>query len=179
MFCFLETEHVGRDGTTIPIELSSRIIEYRGKPAVLSIARDIGRRKRTEKSLEEMNKRLADVLDNIGDGFITLDNELVVTCFNGAAERLLGRKTEEVLGGKLFEAFPEARGSIYEEKYTSALKNREAVTFETCFDAQPYKNWYEVRVYPYKDGIAEYFTLIAEREERFRRIMRILPSSIP
>ncbi len=116
-----------------------------------------------------MNKRPTDVLDNIGDGFITLDNELLVTCFNGAAERLLGRKAEEVLGKKLFESFPEARGSISEEKYTAALKNGEAVTFEACFDSQPYKNWYEVRVYSYKDGIAVYFTLIAEREERFRQ----------
>jgi two-component system sporulation sensor kinase A len=43
-----ETAHVRRDGTTVPIELSSRAIEYDGKPAVLSIARDITERKRME-----------------------------------------------------------------------------------------------------------------------------------
>ena len=44
----LETAHVRRDGTTVPIELSSRAIEYDGRPAVLSIARDITERKRME-----------------------------------------------------------------------------------------------------------------------------------
>lgn len=46
-----ETAHVRRDGGTIPIELSSRIIEYNGMPAVLSIARDITERKRMEQYL--------------------------------------------------------------------------------------------------------------------------------
>jgi PAS domain S-box-containing protein len=40
-----ETVHVRQDGTTIPAELSSRLIEYDGELAVLSIARDLTERK--------------------------------------------------------------------------------------------------------------------------------------
>ena len=43
-------------------------------------------------------------------------------------------------------AFPEAKGSTFEEKYTLAVKEKKMLTFETYFDTQPYQNWYEVRV---------------------------------
>jgi hypothetical protein len=38
-----------------------------------------------------------------------------------------------VVGKRLFGAFPEARGSIFEEKYSQALRNRSQVIFETRF----------------------------------------------
>lgn len=47
-----ETVLVRKDGSTIPIELSSRMIEYAGEPAILCIARDITERKRTKEILK-------------------------------------------------------------------------------------------------------------------------------
>lgn len=46
-----ETVHVRKDGSTIPIELSSRIIDYHGKKAILCIGRDITDRKQAEENL--------------------------------------------------------------------------------------------------------------------------------
>jgi len=43
-----ETAHVRKDGSEIPVEISCRLFEYRGAPAVLSMARDITERKRAE-----------------------------------------------------------------------------------------------------------------------------------
>ncbi|EKD40934.1 MAG: sensory box histidine kinase/response regulator, partial [uncultured bacterium] len=48
---FCETAHIHRDGTVFPVELSCRIIDHFGTPAVFSVARDLTGRKRTEKSL--------------------------------------------------------------------------------------------------------------------------------
>jgi len=42
----LESAAICKDGTPVPIELSNRLIEYEGKTAVLSIARDITERKK-------------------------------------------------------------------------------------------------------------------------------------
>jgi PAS domain S-box-containing protein len=51
-----ETAYVRRDGATIPIEASSRIINYAGEPAALTIARDISERKRLEAQLLQARK---------------------------------------------------------------------------------------------------------------------------
>ncbi len=48
-----ETVHTTREGRGIPVEISSSIISYHGKKAILSIARDIRERKDTEKVLRE------------------------------------------------------------------------------------------------------------------------------
>ncbi len=117
------------------------------------------------------NRRITEVLESISDGFFALDEDLVVTYFNKAAERLLGRKSEYLRGRRLFEAFPEAKGSVFEEHYTRALKEKRVIAFETYFGTRPYDNWYDVRVYPLDKGIAVYFQVTTERK-RIERTLR-------
>ena len=57
-----ETTHTTKDGKTIPVEIKSSLMTYQGKRAILSIARDITKRKKVEETLrrsEETAKRLA------------------------------------------------------------------------------------------------------------------------
>ncbi|MBN2027248.1 MAG: PAS domain S-box protein [Actinobacteria bacterium] len=49
---FIETAHIANDGRVIPIELSARLIEYAGEPAIISTARDISERKQMERLIE-------------------------------------------------------------------------------------------------------------------------------
>ncbi len=154
----------------------------------ISIFEDITERRRAEDALRESNARMNTVLESISDGFFTLDNQLVVTYFNRAASLLLNRPAEEVLGHPLFETFPEASGSVFEEKYTRAVKEKKPLVFETFFGAAPYKNWYDVRVYPHKDGISVYFQITTERkkaeallgesEARYRSLFEDSPISL-
>ena len=53
-----ETIHTAKDGKQIPVEISSSIVQYQGKQAILSIARDITERKKTEASLVVLNEKL-------------------------------------------------------------------------------------------------------------------------
>ncbi|TFF94999.1 PAS domain-containing sensor histidine kinase [Candidatus Thorarchaeota archaeon] len=55
---FFETVHVAKDGTRIPTELSSKIIEYMDQPAVLSIARDISERRKAQRQREQKQREL-------------------------------------------------------------------------------------------------------------------------
>lgn len=105
-----------------------------------------------------------EVLDHISDGFIALDEQRVITCFNRAAEQLLDCKREDVIGKKTDDIFPQARGSIFEEKYLWVKQHHIPVEFETYFEIAPYENWYTIRVYPQADGVAIYLRVITERK---------------
>lgn len=67
---FSEAVHVSRNGTLIPVELSSRLIDYEGQKAIINIARDLSESKRTEmlrKSNEELMQltRMKDLFTDI------------------------------------------------------------------------------------------------------------------
>jgi PAS domain S-box-containing protein len=53
-----ETTHVAKDGRVIPVEISSSLVTYKGKNAILSIARDITERKKAEEKLNQMMEEL-------------------------------------------------------------------------------------------------------------------------
>lgn len=56
-----ETVHTTKDGREIPVEISSTIVTYMGKKAILSIARDLTERKKTEEKLRRVNRALLTV----------------------------------------------------------------------------------------------------------------------
>jgi len=56
---FFEARHRRRDGTTYPVEINSRYIDYDGQPAILSTARDITERKEAARQIEQYAADLA------------------------------------------------------------------------------------------------------------------------
>ena len=134
---------------------------------------DITERQQAQEALRQSNKRTADILESISDGFFSMDREMVVTYVNNAALALWGgRPRAEVLGKRLLDAFPEAEGSIFVEKYAEALREGKSLTFEAFFEPEPYRNWYEVRVFPFQDGISVYFQVTSERKKREATLLR-------
>ncbi len=131
---------------------------------------------------------LRDILDRITDGFYVLDEDLTITYFNKAAETLLHTRREDVLYRKLFEAFPEKKGSTFEEQINYALREKRPAEFEVYFDRPPSPNWYAMRVYPQERGASVFFQLITEQkhaeyalkqsEERFRGTFEHAPVGI-
>jgi PAS domain S-box-containing protein len=156
-------------------ELERRVQERTAELAKANkqLRQEIRERKRAKESLEQSNIAMLDMVESIGDGFFSLDDQFVVTYFNRAAERLLGRKSWEVLGHNFFEAFPECKGSIFEDRFTAVVNEANSLSFETYFDVKPYENWYQVRVYPQKNGMTVYFQVTTERkraEEEKKRL---------
>jgi PAS domain S-box-containing protein len=161
-------------------ELEERVEQRTEELAAVNrhLKEEISRRAQAEEALRNANKRITRILESISDGFIVLDNDLVLTYFNKAAEELMGRKSEDVTGRPLLEAFPEVKGSIFEKKFAEALKERRPLSFETFFDVEPYRNWYDVRVFPHHEGISVYFLVTTERKEREDRIKASLKEKV-
>lgn len=58
-----ETIHQRKDGSTFPVEVSSRVIEIEGKKFYQNIIRDISERKEAEKELKKYQKHLEDMVN--------------------------------------------------------------------------------------------------------------------
>jgi GAF domain-containing protein len=115
--------------------------------------------------------RVARVLETMSAAFYSLDREWRFSYVNAEAERLLGRSREELLGGLLWDLFPDAVGSIFEAEYRGAVVSGEERVFEAYYPP-PLDGWYELRAWPGPDGLSVYFLEITERraaEERARR----------
>ena len=133
--------------------------------SIVELNKEIGERKRTEEAFRESEEKYRATVENISDGFFALTGEdLIVTYFNPAAEELLGRKANDILGKPLFEVFLEAKGSVFEKKYRQAYQTKKFLSFETYFGAKPYENWYDVRVYPGDQSISVFFQVTTERK---------------
>ncbi|MBN1605941.1 MAG: PAS domain-containing protein [Polyangiaceae bacterium] len=103
---------------------------------------------------EQTTERLACILEGISDVFVALDRDLVITYFNGAAERVLGCHRMDALGRSFFDVFPDALASVFHENYRAAGEQRRAVSFLAPFKQVARHGWCNVRVYFHADGLS-------------------------
>ncbi|MEA3340371.1 MAG: PAS domain S-box protein [Chloroflexota bacterium] len=93
---------VNKDGTKISVEVSAHLFELDGQPAVLSIARDITKRKQAEEALRESEQRFRDVARSTGDWIWEVDAEGRYTYASTVVEQVIGYTPEEVMGKSLY-----------------------------------------------------------------------------
>ena len=109
------------------------------------------------------DKQILAALESINDGFIVLDTCWCYTYLNRAAETMLQKKREDLLGKNIWEINPEALGTTFWEKYHEAADTQTIVEFEDFYP--PFGKWFHVRVYPSEAGLAVYFQIITEHKQ--------------
>ena len=89
-----ETQHQAKDGTIIPVEISSSPINYQGEKAILSIARDISERKKSEEQI----KLLSRSIEQSPVSVVITDPRGVIEYVNPKYTRASGYSFQEVYG---------------------------------------------------------------------------------
>jgi two-component system sporulation sensor kinase A len=102
-------------------------------------------------------------IDQLRDAFFALDYNWCFTYLNPAAEQLLLRKKEELLGQSVWSEFKEALGSTFYEQYHKAVNQGIEVEFEEYYS--PLMTWFDVRAYPIDGGLAVHFRDISLRKK--------------
>jgi PAS domain S-box-containing protein len=110
----------------------------------------------------EAATRVTRVLEAMPAGFYSLDREWRFTHVNAEAERLLGRSRESLLGRVLWDDWPAAMNSAFEDSYRTAVRTGLPISFDAYYPA-PLDGWYELRAWPTPDGLSVYFTEVTER----------------
>ncbi len=98
-----ETRHGTASGEEFPVELNATPITFRGKPSILSIARDITERKEQERELRKLKNRYQSFVEYSSDIITVIDEEGKVTYQNPAVERIIGYGPETRQGERIFE----------------------------------------------------------------------------
>ena len=113
-------------------------------------------------STHDDDVRIARVLETMSAAFYSLDRQWRFTYVNAEAERMLQRRREELLGGVIWELFPDAVGAAFEVEYRRAVETGQPVTFEAYYPP-PLDGWYELRAWPAPDGLSVYFLDVTAR----------------
>jgi PAS domain S-box-containing protein len=125
--------------------------------------RELAERNQARAALQESARTMTNILEKTTDGFFAVDSEWKLTYVNAEAEAMVGRKRDELLGGLLWERFPELIGSVSQANYEKVMAEKVALEFESN-DAIG-KTWYEVHAYPSNGGISVFFRDISERKK--------------
>jgi len=118
---------------------------------------------------------LAELVESIREGFQAFDGHYRLTFMNGAAERILRRSKAEVAGQPVWGQFPAIIGADVEHLLRRAMVERRPASCESFHE--PWRRWFAINVYPFRDGISVLFRDISERkrgqQERERLIAEL------
>jgi PAS domain S-box-containing protein len=172
----IEKRCIRKDREIIWIKLTRSLIHIPSSDPnqTLVIVEDITQRKQAEEAaqsvqsqLNHQQQRIVNIFESISDAFTALDKEFRYTYLNSQGAELnykvSGKTVDELIGKTVWEAFPGSYDSVFGEAYRRAMRDGQPIQFQAFFDLLDC--WFEVRVYPSKDGLAIYFADITEQQK--------------
>ncbi len=144
---------------------------------------DIDSRKKAElaaiDALEERDK----ILESIADGFFAVDKNWITTYWNTAAEKVMGRSRDEMVGNSIWDNYPEVTKLEFYHQYQKAVRTGQPVHFEDFYP--PKQIWFSVSAYPSANGLSVFFRditeskraaeALAESEKRYSELFHLSP----
>lgn len=106
-------------------------------------------------------RRLA-LLDEVDEGFFTLDWEYRYSMANAAYQQLVGHDLRALLGRMVWEVFPRLRDHEAGQALRDAMELGRPVLLE--YISPTFGRWYELRAYPASTGVSAYSRDIDERK---------------
>ena len=113
----------------------------------------------------ETADRLAAIFDSTTDGIALMDRNWRFTYLNRRANDIVA-PGRDVTNIPYLELFPDAAGSVFEQRYAEAMNERRVVEFTDYY--APLDIWAAIRVFPTDEGIAIFFqdVTLQRRAER-------------
>tara|TARA_R110002051_G_scaffold81617_1_gene145700 strand:- start:36796 stop:40296 length:3501 start_codon:yes stop_codon:yes gene_type:complete len=112
---------------------------------------------------KKFKSHLETTLNNISDGFISLDTNWCYTYINEKGAEFIGKTAESLIGKHIWTEFPEGVNLPFYKKYHEAVETQKTIYFEDYYE--PQDKWFENRIYPSPEGLTVYFTDITEQKK--------------
>jgi len=90
----IETSIKNAHGEVVPVEVSSRLVEYNNEYAILSVFHDVIEKK----NIDQLRRKLSSLLEDSDDAIIGITLDGLIVSWNSSAERIFGYKAGEING---------------------------------------------------------------------------------
>jgi PAS domain S-box-containing protein len=97
----------------------------------------------------------AEILESIGDAFYAVDRQWRFVYVNRTAERIWGKRREELLGQSIAVAFPAWVGSESHAAHRKVMESGEPLSVETVSAVLGFP--VEINIFPHANGLSVYF----------------------
>jgi PAS domain S-box-containing protein len=140
--------HRKKDGSDLPVEVSSVSMIFEDEPVIVSIIRDISERKRAE----EVQALLASIVTHSEDAIFSKTLSGIITSWNAGAEKIYGYTREEVIGKHVSFLAPveyaddiefileKGRAGEPVENYETTRVRRDGQRFAVSISVSPIRN---------------------------------------
>jgi PAS domain S-box-containing protein len=187
-----EAEHLRKDGTAFPVEVSATLIHINGKPYILSTDRDITERKKAEEALaaafmraEEERAKSEAIVAALGDGISMQSRDFKVLYQNQIHKDLVG----ECSGQYCYEAYAGVSSVCLGCPVALSFDDGKVHTLEKALRKGEETTYIEIKASPLKDMSGKVVAgielvrdvterkraeeLVRESEERYKNLVEL------
>jgi len=151
-------------GQAVPeYDESNRMIGYVGTVT------DITEQVLASQVLEKAHNDLVETLENMTDGFTSVDKNWHYLYVNKRAGEILGRDPVDLIGKRVWDEFPEMKETAFYLKSMEAMERRKSIAFENYY--APKQQWFENRLVPSAEGLSTFFQDITERKKAGEQLL--------
>ena len=128
---------------------------------------------------KQLTGQLSSILESITDGFFLLNEDWCFTYINPQAEAMLHQPSGSLMGGNVWECFPQAKGTVFQLEAERAVAQGKKASFEAWYE--PLQVWFSVDFYPANPGLTVYFRDVTARyiaEQRLREEREMLAAIV-
>jgi PAS domain S-box-containing protein len=113
------------DSTEIDVEATGTYIRYSGKPAGLSVIRDVTERRRSEIALKGSEKRYRQLVETMNEGLGLADQNYIFTYVNPRFCEILGYHRNDIVGRKLIDFVDDDYKEVMKDQIARRKKGEE------------------------------------------------------
>ncbi len=124
-------ELLTKNGRKLTVILTSKLIDFEGERSILGIVTDVTERKQAEEALQKTEEEFRLTFENAKDAIFWADAEtgLIIKC-NKAAETLIEKKREEIVGSYPKTLHPPKKSKYYTDMFKEHIKKKGVVDVE-------------------------------------------------
>jgi PAS domain S-box-containing protein len=160
---FVQADLRTKDGASVPKEFTLSQFDTDDSHGVVAVGRNLDKANRYQ-------RRYYRLLGRMTEGFLALDSAWRFIYLNRKAREFYGETDEDPVGQTIWDVFPDIVGTEHETHLRRAVEEQTVQRYESYYE--PHDRWYDIRIYPDRDGVSALVTDITERHERERELER-------